>query len=112
MKYICRNCGKPTNNIKFIGEFEIHRCDDCEKRFTKKIEWEMENEHWHENTIICPYCDYEYEQCDSYYYDEGEDTVECLSCGKKFDLDVEEVRYFSTKRNVDEMPEDWNGDEE
>lgn len=112
MKYICRNCGKPTNNIKFIGEFEIHRCDDCEKRFTKKIEWEMENEHWHENTIICPYCDYEYEQYDSYYYDEGEDTVECLSCGKKFDLDVEEVRYFSTKRNVDEMPEDWDGDEE
>lgn len=112
MKYICSSCGKPTNNIKFVGKFELHRCDDCEKQLHRKIEWELENEHYHEDTIICPYCDYKYEQCDSYDYDEGEDTIVCQSCKKKFDLSVEIIRYFSTTRNIDEMPEDWEGDEE
>lgn len=112
MKYICRDCGKPTDNIKIVCNSEIHICDDCLKQLDREIEWEMENEHYHESAIICPYCDYEYEQYDSYYYDEGHDIVKCRACGKNFNLEVEEIRYFSTKRNVAEMPEDWEGDEE
>lgn len=109
MKYICRDCGKPTNNIQIICNSEIHVCDDCLNQIHRKIKWKSENEHWHEDIIICPYCDYE--QYTSLYNEEDYYTVECPSCGKKFNLEVEEVRYLSTKRNVAEMPEDWNGDE-
>lgn len=86
MKYVC-SCGNPTDNKKIIAGIQIHICDDCEK------------------TIICPHCGYEYEYYDSCEYEEGEEEeIECNCCGHKFDLEVEEIRYYSTKKSVCEMP--------
>lgn len=103
MKFKCGHCGKPTDNIKKYEGIIIHICDECQEQISKEIEWQLENEHWREKTIICPYCDYEYESYDAYAYEENETEIECELCGRKFDLEVEEIRYFSTKRSCCEM---------
>jgi len=108
MKFVC-SCGNPTDNLKVIGNTVLHTCDECLERISKEVDWESENEHWRERTIVCPYCDYEYEMYDAYNYEDNEEEVECPECGKKFDLEVEHTRYFSTKRSVCEMPEDYEG---
>lgn len=111
MKFVCR-CGNPTDNAEVIGEIVLHTCDECKARISKEVDWESENEHWRKDTIICPYCDYEYESYDAYNYEDSEDEIECPECGKKFDLEVENIRYFSTKRSLCEMPEDYEGERE
>lgn len=112
MDYVCDTCGKPTDHVKQVCDhFIIHRCEECEKLIDRQIDWELTNEHHREYTVCCPYCDYEYEDYDSQCYDEGEYTVKCPVCGKIFDLEVVEIRLFSTKRNKCEMPEDWEGEE-
>ena len=106
MKFIC-SCGNPTDNATVIGNIVLHTCDKCLERISKEADWENENEHYHERTIICPYCDFEYEEYDAWGFDCSEDKVECPECGKRFDLEVEDVRYFSTKRSLCDMPEDY-----
>lgn len=111
MAYKCDRCGKLTDN----DQINIHVsnsciCDNCLKQLDRKIKWKLENEHWREDIIICPYCDCEYYT--SLYDEEGYYTVKCPSCKKKFNLEVEEVRHFSTQRNIDEMPEYWDTVEE
>ena len=108
MKFVC-SCGTPTDNEKMIGNLIVHTCDKCLERISKEVDWGSENEHWHERTIVCPYCDYEYEEYDAYSYEDSEDEIECPECGKRFDLEVESIRYFSTKRSVCDMPEDYKG---
>ena len=108
MKFVC-SCGNPTDNEKLIGNSVIHTCDECLERISKEVDWESENEHYHERTIICPYCDFEYEDYDAWNFDCSEDEVECPECGKRFDLEIQEIRYFSTKRSVCDMPEDYQG---
>jgi hypothetical protein len=45
--------------------------------------------------IICPYCNYEYEESRE-YYDSDDEELECPECGKIFRLSVEHnVRYSS-----------------
>lgn len=111
MKYTCP-CGNPTDNIKIIGNVTLHTCDRCKERISKEVAWESKNEHWRVNTVICPYCDFEYEAYDAYAYEENEEEIECPVCGKKFDLEVEHIKYFSTKRSVCEMPDDYeDGDD-
>ena len=111
MKYVCR-CGNPTDNTNVIGDIELHTCDECKERISKQVDWESENEHRREGTIICPYCDFEYEEYDAYAYEESENEIECPECGKRFDLEVENITYFSTKRSICDMPEDYGDDEE
>ena len=114
MKYTCR-CGNPTDNMEIIGDVTLHTCDSCKERISKEVAWESKNEHFREKTIICPYCDFEYELYDAYLYadEEKAEEIECPECGKKFDLEVEHITYFSTKRSVCEMPEDYeDGDDE
>ena len=108
MKFIC-SCGKPTDNSTVIGNSVLHTCDECLERISKEVDWESENEHYRERTIICPYCDFEYEDYDAWNFEGGEDEVECPECGKRFDLEIQEIRYFSTKRSVCDMPEDYEG---
>ena len=108
MKFVC-SCGNPTDNEKVIGKMVIHTCDECLERISKEVDWESENEHYQERTIICPYCDFEYEDYDAWCFDCSEDEVECPECGKRFDLEIQEIRYFSTKRSVCDMPEDYEG---
>lgn len=93
MKYICRNCGEPTDNDQSFDvqlgmetyHCDVHRCDQCDKRFHN----------------------------DTYSFDEGDTTeVECDFCGKKFDLRVETRRVFSTKRSLCEMPENYGEEDE
>jgi hypothetical protein len=65
---------------------------------TKQEEREVwENKHENTDTIICPYCDYEFEGYDC-IYDEGEDTIECESCGKEFNVTTEVSYSWSTSK--------------
>jgi len=45
--------------------------------------------------IVCPFCGYKYDE--SYEYI-GEEMIECDECGKKFELESEEVVYYTTKK--------------
>lgn len=125
-KYKCR-CGAPTDNDQSFtvpscitgGEpsrYEVHRCDKCDKRFHQELDWESEGETIQEKEIICPYCEHKYDDYDAYAFDEGDHPeVECEICGRKFDLEIREVRTYSTKRSLCEMPENYGeegGDEE
>lgn len=118
-KFKCELCGAPTDNDQsFIvpacitrGEpqrYEAHRCDKCDKDLDRQIAWESEGETMQEDNVICPYCGYKYDDYDGYEFDEGEtEEVECPECGKKFDVEVEEKRTYSTKRSLCEMPDNY-----
>jgi DNA-directed RNA polymerase subunit RPC12/RpoP len=61
-----------------------------------------------EDNVICPYCGYKYDDYDAYCFQEGDTPeVECEACGRKFDLEVETRRVFSTKRSLCEMPDNY-----
>ena len=116
--YTCRCCGSPTDNDQSFdiparygcrgGRIEVHRCDKCDKRFHQELEWESEGETIRENNVICPYCEYEYSDYDGYQFDEGKtEEVECPECGGKFDVEVEVIRTYSTKRSLSEMPDNY-----
>lgn len=123
-KYICEICGAHTDNDQsftvpsyIMGEepktYEVHRCDKCDKELDRQIAWESEGETIEEDNVICPYCGYRYDDYDGYEFDEGKtEEVECPECGKKFDVEVEVKRTYSTKRSLCEMPEDWDGEED
>lgn len=116
--YKCTRCGAPTDNDQSFTvstgyRCEVHRCDECDRRLTREIHWTSEGEAINENTIICPYCGHEYESYDAYDFDEGTtEEVECEMCGRKFDLEVETRRLFSTKRSLCELPDDWEEDDD
>jgi len=115
MQYVCDSCGEPTDNAMTIAGIErvFHTCDACETRIRREIEWGNRGDQFRENTVICPYCGFSYEDYDAYGFDEGKtDEVVCPECGKKFDLEVEDIRYFSTRRSLCEMPEGFDPDTE
>lgn len=111
-KYVCGCCGKPTDNIKLIYGIQINTCDVCQKKQDIEYRWQIKNEHFAENTIICPFCDFEYPNYELWEYSENDYEVECPVCGKKFDLEVRVTMEYSTKRSLCEMPEDYQGDDE
>jgi DNA-directed RNA polymerase subunit RPC12/RpoP len=89
--------------------FEVHRCDKCQKRFDQEFEWECLGETVQEDTIICPYCGHEYDSFDLFDFEGGKHSeIECEICGKHFDLEVREIRSYSTKRSLCDMPEDFD----
>jgi len=117
MKYICCECGKPTDNIEEVNmatnSFSYSKCDECKERWSREYDWQNENETSDERQLICPHCGHEYDDYDAYGFDEGKtEEIICELCGKKFDLEVECVRRFSTKRSVCEMPDDYGIEEE
>lgn len=123
-KFKCELCGAPTDNDQsFIvpacltgGEpkrYETHRCDKCDKALDRQIAWESEGETINEDNVICPYCGYQYDDYDGYQFDEGKtEEVECPECSRKFDIEVETRRTYSTKRSICEMPDTWEEDTE
>ena len=116
-KFKCK-CGASTDNDQSFSLpdgslFEVHRCDECDKRFKQEIDWESEGETFREDKVTCPYCGYEYEDYDGYQFDEGKtEEVECLECLRKFDVEVEVRRMYSTKRSLCEMPENYGEEAE
>lgn len=123
-KYICECCGAPTDNdqsfvvpARITGaepwRYEVHRCEKCDKRLSREVDWESEGKTINESNVICPYCEYEYDDYDGYQFDEGEtEKVKCPACGRKFDVEVETQRTYSTKRSLCEMPENYGEEEE
>lgn len=123
-KFKCDYCGAPTDNDQSFtvhayitgGEpklYEVHRCDKCDKRFDQEIAWESEGETIQESNVICPYCGYQYDDYDGYQFDEGKtEKVECPECSRKFDVEVEVRRTYSTKRSLCEMPENYGEEDE
>lgn len=117
-KFVCGICGGPTDNDQSFDlpsgyHVEMHRCAACDKRLDLEYEWQSLDEHYRERSIICPHCGYEFEDYDAYGFDEGgHDAVECPDCMKHFDLVVVEVREYSTKRSVCDMPDDFDTEKE
>ena len=116
----CCDCGKPTDNSCDVNDlsgnllFTIHRCDACEEQLKLEMDFQSEGETIEIDTLVCPWCGYEYEDHESCrYYDIGsEEEVDCPSCGRKFDLEVQTAVRFSTKRSLCEMPEDYGKEEQ
>ena len=118
-KYKCTTCGAPTDNDQSFTvpahitgaepkRYEVHRCDKCDRRFNQELDWESEGETFQEDKITCPYCGYECDDYDGYSFEEGKtEEVECPVCDRKFDLEVEVKRTYSTKRSLCEMPENY-----
>ena len=67
----------------------------------KRHQWE--NKHENTDTIVCPYCDYEFDSYDN-SYEEGEEEVECLSCGKEFKCETTVTYSWSTSK-IEEFDE-------
>ena len=111
MKHTCRDCGRETDNEKVIKSivdgkplFTVHRCDECQAKWDAELEFQSEGEKFREDNLICPWCDFAFEDYDACRYEEGEETeIECPECGRKFDLEVEIQRVYSTKRSLCEM---------
>lgn len=112
MKYICSKCGKPTDNIRDSGDGLVYSwCDDCNNFWSRQYDFQGETETINERSLICPHCGHVYDDYDAYGFDDGEsEEVVCEICGKKFDLEVECVRRYSTKRSLCEMPEDYGNE--
>ena len=105
--YICKDCGKPTNNKHVISlmngeDIIIHRCDNCKEKLSAEIDWQ--NEQFREDDIICPWCgdhfsDYEdMSQVVDNPYEESERKVKCPCCEKEFELEIETVCYYTTRK--------------
>lgn len=119
MKYKCQNCGDETDNDQSLKSInadeivEIHRCDKCQERWDRELAWESKGETINESELICPYCNAVYHDYEAYDFDEGEtEEEECSHCGRKFDVEVQVERLYSTKRSLCEMPDDWNEEDE
>lgn len=114
MEFTCAYCGTDTNNTEQIGAVAVHFCDACRERIKREVKWERQGETWREPNVICPYCGYELDSEDSALFFEVGETKEyaCEWCQRKFDVDVREVRYYSTNRSACEMHEDWQPPEE
>jgi DNA-directed RNA polymerase subunit RPC12/RpoP len=115
--YKCDKCGKDTTNrhdltLNSGRTFTSHICDDCRRQIDREYDWINDNAHEYENHIICPYCDYNYDDYDSYACWDGDDSeVECLACGKTFSLKVRQIIEFSTYKSAEEMPKEWEAEE-
>lgn len=114
----CSRCGCDTTNKKDYYRddgslmFTSHRCDACERRMDLEYDFQCEGETIDEFELICPWCQSSYDSYDAYKYDDGETEVECMYCGKHFDLEIETRRRYSTKRSICDMPEDYGQEED
>jgi transcription elongation factor Elf1 len=62
--------------------------------------------HLHENNIKCPYCDYE--DIDSWEFDDDSGSWTCGSCEKEFDVVRNiEVTYSSYRKSCENENHDW-----
>lgn len=63
-----------------------------------------ENARYHEQYIICPYCDYE--DPDSWELEsEFDDEYECAHCGKIFEVSQNIEITYTSKKRFEDYPE-------
>ena len=109
-------CGEPS--VKRVSpnsdenrptSYDLHFCEKCYEKWRREIAWETQFE-CREDKITCPYCgnhkDYSWE------YEHDDPKMECLDCGKFFMMEVERSVTYKTYRCVEDMPEDWEEDDE
>lgn len=96
----CVKCGKPVTDCNCV-------CNECMDELHALNKWQ--NEQWHTDYIICPYCGYE--NRDSWECDDEDDEFECDVCGEVFEYERNyEITYTSRKRMCDyESGENDNG---
>jgi len=100
----CNNIG----TVKITDD--SYWCEDHHKEFEREYAWQSNTETFRENKVICPYCGNV-----QYYYPDDEcaiDEYKCQECDRKFDIEVERIIYYSTKRSLCEMPEDFDPEED
>jgi hypothetical protein len=89
------------NEKYYNGMFAGISREGSEKQ-EKRHEWE--NKHENTDTVVCPYCDYEFDSYDN-PYEEGEEEIECLDCGKTFKCETT-ITYSWTTSKSEEYDED------
>lgn len=102
--YICWNCKETTSNIRpdYFTKYEPGRFPPKYNSLCDKCSTEMEEQSEFENmqigsSVTCPACGYE--DTDSWEYGECEEEYyECKSCGEPFELEVETLYTYTTKR--------------
>lgn len=111
--YSCSVCGKPTPNYReyspsiaaILGKEGCSTCDECLRKARILHKWE--NEQFAEERLICPYC--ESVIGDAWEYEDCEDEIECLECGRTFEVEITTVRTYRTRRRREDMPDGWDG---
>lgn len=115
----CVLCGAPAREARHVectrdgegfGGYSVTLCPSCERRLDAGGRWG--HERIAEPLAVCPYCGYADEG--SWEHPEGYSEVECLSCGRTFELDVVIEASYSTKRRDRDMPAGYEylGDDE
>jgi hypothetical protein len=70
-----------------------------EAQQAKEREWEEKHEN--ADTVVCPYCDYEYDEYENPYEDD-EKEIKCENCGKTFICETNISYSWSTRRYEDD----------
>jgi transcription elongation factor Elf1 len=66
----------------------------------------QDSKHEYTNEIICPYCDYKFNDSWEYNQDGEDQTINCKNCNDKFNLSVNiSVDYSTTKINCEDNNE-------
>lgn len=111
MRCECDQCGQPTDNIFEFDtswkHFVVHTCDNCHEKMQKIDEWQ--NEKLRTETMICPWCELEFEWEDN-IFEEGEGTCNCPYCDKEIEYECEHSIHWTT-RKPKELYEEENADE-
>ena len=88
----CIECG--------VNEIDETKCDVikgfCSEKCKNIYYWKLENNASDFNNIICPYCKNAFYGDDEFNYEDGEKTIVCHSCGKKFEAQRNSMVTFST----------------
>lgn len=97
----CDDCGKMTTHYQhdfMVGErlYQITKCKECYEKREKIYEWQ--NEKFRENTMICPWCECEFEDYENVYEDGELDEMECPYCGKIFEYEVDCSWEWTTRK--------------
>ena len=73
-------------------------CQSCYDHWSNLYDWQYESE---KDGMICPYCDYEFDDEDK-MYEEGTYDVTCPMCDKKFEVEASFTwEWTSRKREAD-----------
>lgn len=83
------------------------------EKVLRREEWRYDNAHEYESNLICPYCDCEFDDYESWEitkYDCGD--IECPNCGKFFHVEIRQITEFSTYKRYEDMPADWGKEDD
>lgn len=95
MRGICCYCNKPIADGEPYKNFH----SEC---YDKYEEWANE-----QYDMVCPYCEYEFEEYEK-IYEETEEDIECPCCGETFTVNVTITCEWRTYKREEDYKEQNN----